>query len=690
MVFVYFVYGLSFFALGLAVLVYPKRDSVYPLASDIWLIGAFGVVHGINEWLEMFRAVGSFENSAAVSAANLGVLSISFTLLLVFVSRAARRDGLMRVLVLAPLSLPVIWLLVVGWIPERLAMGPVLCRYLLGFPGAFLTGVVLVRAARGFRGNLSTSSRTSLVAAGAAFMVYAVLAGLLPQTADFFPASVIHDQLFHSVLGIPIQAGRAFVALVAAASLIRSLDLFRQETHLELGRHRNHMEELVSIRTGELSESYAALECELADHAETEKELSEVNRVQDASNRILRMPLEGVTMRELLGEVLDEVGGFPWASDSVVCAIWMNEGDDCILQGCRGMPIEKQREYRVLPSAICHEALCGVDRTDEGESEARGVVYQDAGGTQYYAPIDADFRHGVLGVQVLGEHAATSAEMDFVEAAAEIVATQIDRIHAESELRTYSTELEETNQLKDLFIDILRHDLLGPLGVVQGMAKVALAHRDSDKLDAMLEAIVRNSQRMIDLIDSASLLGQLEVGEELNFEEVDLAGLLESACEEVQPIADERRIEIHFEPNRSFPAHANKIIVEVFVNLLSNAIKYGDSKSEVHVSVTDGGNDWHISVANRGESIPDRDKTVIFERFKRAQRGPVKGVGLGLAIVKRVVDAHGGSVRIKDHPEGGAIFVVEVSKQQERYLRQRRHREFQDAMSSKGNTARRD
>ncbi len=119
MVFVYFVYGLSFFTLGLAVLVYPKRDSIYPLASDMWPIGAFGVTHGISEWLAMFRAFGPVEESAAVDSLTLGIVSLSFAFLLVFAAKAAHREGLSRVFLVAPLSLPVLWLLVVGWSPDR-------------------------------------------------------------------------------------------------------------------------------------------------------------------------------------------------------------------------------------------------------------------------------------------------------------------------------------------------------------------------------------------------------------------------------------------------------------------------------------------------------------------------------------------------------------------------------------------
>ncbi|MHC4346695.1 MAG: hypothetical protein ACYSUP_18660, partial [Planctomycetota bacterium] len=54
MIFVWFVYGLAFFCLGLIIVIYPKKGSFFRLAEHIWWIAGFGILHGINEWLDMF------------------------------------------------------------------------------------------------------------------------------------------------------------------------------------------------------------------------------------------------------------------------------------------------------------------------------------------------------------------------------------------------------------------------------------------------------------------------------------------------------------------------------------------------------------------------------------------------------------------------------------------------------------
>ena len=54
MVVVFFIYGLAFFILGFAIVVYPKKGSAFKLANYLWLIAGFGLIHGANEWLDMF------------------------------------------------------------------------------------------------------------------------------------------------------------------------------------------------------------------------------------------------------------------------------------------------------------------------------------------------------------------------------------------------------------------------------------------------------------------------------------------------------------------------------------------------------------------------------------------------------------------------------------------------------------
>jgi len=155
---------------------------------------------------------------------------------------------------------------------------------------------------------------------------------------------------------------------------------------------------------------------------------------------------------------------------------------------------------------------------------------------------------------------------------------------------------------------------------------------------------------------------KLESGEKIDFKEMDLGVILKDAVKGLVSKANARKIKIKLDAKGKFPAIVNPLIGDVFSNLISNAIKYGKEKSDVIVEIKQSDSLWRISVANKGEKIPDKYKKAIFERFSRLEKGAVKGSGLGLAIVKKIVELHNGKVWVEDNSGGGSIFIVEIPK----------------------------
>jgi len=232
----------------------------------------------------------------------------------------------------------------------------------------------------------------------------------------------------------------------------------------------------------------------------------------------------------------------------------------------------------------------------------------------------------------------------------------------EEKVRIRTKELSESNKLKDLFIDIMRHDLLNPAGVVRMNAQTALIDEKDSKKKETLRLIENSSDRLIKMIDNASVFAKLESGEKVDFKEMHLGVLLKEAVEGMTAKAKERGIKIKLDAQGKFPATVNPLIGDVFSNLISNAIKYGKEKSDVIVGIKQSGFSWRISVANKGEKIPDKYKKAIFERFSRLEKGAVKGSGLGLAIVKKIVELHNGKVWVEDNSPKGSVFVVEIPR----------------------------
>jgi signal transduction histidine kinase len=147
---------------------------------------------------------------------------------------------------------------------------------------------------------------------------------------------------------------------------------------------------------------------------------------------------------------------------------------------------------------------------------------------------------------------------------------------------------------------------------------------------------------------------------ELDIEEVELASVVGEAVAQLEDEATQTGSTI---TARGAPVRGNwdrLRISQVVTNLLSNAVKYGNGKP-VEVSYGASGDGAFVAVRDQGIGIDPSDQRQIFERFERAVSSRnYGGLGLGLYIVKRIVEAHGGSIRVDSSPGAGAAFWVEL------------------------------
>jgi PAS domain S-box-containing protein len=238
-----------------------------------------------------------------------------------------------------------------------------------------------------------------------------------------------------------------------------------------------------------------------------------------------------------------------------------------------------------------------------------------------------------------------------------------DRKRAEDNLKKYSEELQHSNELKDLFTDILHHDLLNPAGVIKGYTEILIDTEDNNEKEQYLQTIRRNNEKLISMIERASNFAKLESIEKLEFEKMDIVSIFKGVIENFRPHLEEKQMLIEFAADGEFCANVNLVIEEVFSNLLCNAIKYSPERGRIAVDILDAGDDWKVTVTDFGVGISDEDKSILFERFRRLKNGNVKGTGLGLAIVRRLTALHGGRVGVEDNPAGqGTVFWFTVKK----------------------------
>jgi diguanylate cyclase (GGDEF)-like protein len=234
--YLYFVYGLSFFTLGVVILFYPRRESEFPIAGSLWLVAWFAIIHGIQEWSEMVSLLPQPQAGAVARIVGLVCLPASFLCLLAFGTgsspTAQDRPLLPRVL---PAGLFALWIIITASSGQHLQAGNIWARYLLGIPATALAALALMRQVPQVA-RTNPSLIINLKVAAFAFVGYGIVAGMVVPDAGFFPASFVNYTAFIGVFGIPVQAVRTACALTIAASMISLLRLFTWETYEKLRR----------------------------------------------------------------------------------------------------------------------------------------------------------------------------------------------------------------------------------------------------------------------------------------------------------------------------------------------------------------------------------------------------------------------------------------------------------------------
>ena len=244
-----------------------------------------------------------------------------------------------------------------------------------------------------------------------------------------------------------------------------------------------------------------------------------------------------------------------------------------------------------------------------------------------------------------------------------LVRSEGERRQAEEATQRYARELEESNNLKDLFIDIMRHDLQNPTAVIKSYAGYLLEEeKDPRKRDLAAKIDMVNS-KLAEMIENASKYSRFEEMESIECGLRDLNTILRDSVLLATCQAEEEGFKVEIQSEGEYPAWVNPVIGDVFANLASNAVKYASGGNRVECGILDDGASWKVYVRDFGPGISDSDKERIFTRFERLDKESVKGTGLGLAIAQRVVDLHNGRIWVEDNPEGGCIFFVTLPRE---------------------------
>ncbi|MER3544521.1 MAG: hypothetical protein C4311_07920 [Chloroflexota bacterium] len=240
--FIFFLYGLAFFSMGLVVALEGGRASDARLRHALRPLAGFGLIHAAHEWLEMFQILELLPLQSAEpllwQSIRLAILAFSFLSLSAFgASLLAPNERIRRVSLLFPLVLSAVWEFGLLSLRSRFSLESGLwdiadawTRYVLGIPAALAASAGLIAQQRVFRqAGLVRFGRDSLWAA-IAFAWYGLVGQIFVRPSPLPPSDIINQDLFLRLFGFPIQLVRASAAIVAAVFVIRFLRAFEAET----------------------------------------------------------------------------------------------------------------------------------------------------------------------------------------------------------------------------------------------------------------------------------------------------------------------------------------------------------------------------------------------------------------------------------------------------------------------------
>ncbi len=228
-------------------------------------------------------------------------------------------------------------------------------------------------------------------------------------------------------------------------------------------------------------------------------------------------------------------------------------------------------------------------------------------------------------------------------------------------------------QLQMEFVAGVSHELKTPLTVIHTAAynlrgKLANDPGQVEKYGALIQ---RESGRLADMVDQVMQFAGSEVGRPVQDRDpLFVDAIIEDAVESSRAVVEAARCVVERAVNPDLPPVVGDPVAlrRVFSNLLSNAAKHGAGQDRwigVFAStVREGERDFvEVRVADRGPGIPADEHKQIFEPFfrgRRAVQDQVHGSGLGLNLVKKIVEGHGGTVRVRSEPGRLTEFIVRL------------------------------
>lgn len=235
--------------------------------------------------------------------------------------------------------------------------------------------------------------------------------------------------------------------------------------------------------------------------------------------------------------------------------------------------------------------------------------------------------------------------------------TRVIRLHRSVAL------LRQAVRQREEVLRFISHDMRAPQNSILVLTEMLRNSESELSQDELLERIEGYAHGTLSLLDGFVHLARAEIMR-LACSDQDLAGLVESVCDERWPLVRKRNSTIlfHAAVDQAYANVDGSLVSRAVGNLLDNAIQYSPDGSTIRCELTRQGSFWRIAVQDQGPGISPEQCETLFMPFIRLHEqrpsGHPSGSGLGLAFVHAVMLRHEGSITCEGAPGGGSVFIA--------------------------------
>ena len=233
------------------------------------------------------------------------------------------------------------------------------------------------------------------------------------------------------------------------------------------------------------------------------------------------------------------------------------------------------------------------------------------------------------------------------------------------ELEARNRDAEKANRLKSEFLASMSHELRTPLHTIIGFSELLAEEMEgplTPKQKRFLGHILQDSRHLLELINEILDLSRIEAGRlELQLSPFEFAPCLDEVLAGIRQQATAKEIRLEKRGSFQGSVFADRLRVkEILYNLLSNAVKFTPNGGLVWVESHVQEKWLETTVGDTGMGISPDEHQSIFDKFYQTgstTKGTREGTGLGLPITRKLVELHGGAIRVESAPGQGSRFV---------------------------------